>query len=52
MFIKTGNLYGTRGIGEYMARAREFLYLKGRRPNTAEREQLIKTIKHLGYEHH
>lgn len=51
LFIRSGRLYGTRGVGEYMARAREFLYLYGRRPNAAERDKLIKLIRSLGYEH-
>ncbi len=51
MLTRTGNLYGTRGVGEYTARAREFLFTNGRRPMAIERNQMINDIRNLGYEH-
>jgi len=47
----TGNLYGLRGTqsGEYSARALEFFYNTGRRPNAAERAAIQQQIQTLGY---
>ncbi len=47
----TGNLYGLRGVrsGEYSARALEFFYQTGRRPNAIERARIQQEIVNLGY---
>jgi YD repeat-containing protein len=47
----TGNLYGLRGTqsGEYAARALEFFYRHGRRPNASERAVIQQQIRNLGY---
>jgi hypothetical protein len=46
-----GNGWGLRGPqkGEYAARALEFYYNEGRRPNAAERALIQKEIRDLGY---
>jgi len=51
LFIRTGSMDGTRGVGEYLARAREFLYVHGRRPNALEREAIINLVREYGYMH-
>lgn len=47
----TGNLYGTRGVrkGEYLARAREFYFQNGRRPNASEIDKIRQLIIDQGY---
>jgi hypothetical protein len=51
LLARTKRLYGSRGVGEYMARAREFLFVHGRRPTMVEREEIIQELLELGYEH-
>jgi hypothetical protein len=51
LFSNTGNLYGLRGMrkGEYAARAREFFFDNGRRPNASERGGIKDKIRKDGY---
>jgi len=51
IFGNTGLLYGARGKvkGEYMARAREFYYSKGRRPALEERIEIKIEMRINGY---
>jgi hypothetical protein len=51
LYRNTGLMYGVRNKGEYMARAREFLFKTGRRPSRFDRKMIINEIKDLGYGH-